>query len=256
MFIDTHTHIYLEKFDEDRDTCIKLAIDAGVEKLYLPNIDISTIEQIKHCVEKYPNQCIPMLGLHPCSVSGNYQKDLKILEEELDANPYVAVGEIGLDYYWSKDLIAEQKIAFQKQIEWASSRALPIVIHSRDSLDDCIAMVKECKDASLRGIFHCFSGSLKQAESIIELGFLMGIGGVVTFKNSGLAEVVCDIPIEYLVLETDAPFLAPHPHRGKRNDSQFIPIIAERIADVKNIKLSEVAKKTTENALALFGNSK
>jgi len=256
MFIDTHTHIYLEKFDKDRETCIKEALDAGVEKLYLPNIDLSSIEQIKRCIESYPDLCIPMMGLHPCSVSSEYEDVLKTLETELDSYPYVAVGEIGLDYYWSKDLIEEQKIAFQRQIEWACSRSLPIIIHSRDSLDDCIDMIDQCTDNSLTGIFHCFSGTVEQAERIIKLGFLMGIGGVVTFKNSGLADVVSKIPIEYLVLETDAPFLAPHPFRGKRNEPKFIPIIAEKIAEAKDMELVDVERKTTENALLLFGHSK
>jgi len=252
MFIDTHTHIYLEKFDEDRESCINEALNAGVKRMYLPNIDVSSIAQIKKCIQKYPEQCIPMMGLHPCSVTKEYEHILKTLETELDSYPYVAVGEIGLDYYWSKDLIEEQKQAFQKQIQWASIRSLPIIIHSRDSLDDCIDMIEQFDDKNLKGIFHCFSGSLEQAERIIKLGFLMGIGGVVTFKNSGLSEVVAEIPLDYLVLETDAPFLAPHPNRGKRNESKFIPIIAEKIAAIKNIEQSEVAEKTSSNANQIF----
>lgn len=252
MFIDTHTHIYLKKFDEDRETCINEAVNAGVKRMYLPNIDVSSVEQIKDCIKNYPDQCIPMMGLHPCSVTKEYEEILKTLEAELDSYPYVAVGEIGLDYYWSKDLVAEQKKAFEKQIEWAVTRSLPIIIHSRDSLDDCIDMVERSGGENLKGIFHCFSGTIEQAERIIKLGFLMGIGGVVTFKNSGLSEVVAEIPLDHLVLETDAPFLSPHPFRGKRNESKFIPLIAEKIAVVKNVEVTTVAKQTTINADKLF----
>ncbi len=252
MFIDTHTHIYLEKFDEDRATCMQLAKEEGVDKLYLPNIDVKSISQVKACVLDYPDMCVPMMGLHPCSVFGDYKDVLQVIKSELDSYPYIAVGEVGLDFYWSKEFIKEQEIAFQTQIEWGIENQLPVIIHSRDSLDECIQMIKQNAHEDLTGIFHCFTGTLDQAMQIIDLGFLIGIGGVVTFKNSGLDKVVVDIPTEHLVLETDAPFLTPHPHRGKRNESKYIPLIAQKICDIKKISIEELAAQTSENAKLLF----
>lgn len=252
MFIDTHTHIYLEKFDEDRPTCIENAIQSGVDRMYLPNIDSKSIPQVQKTVKEYPDYCIPMMGLHPCSVKADYIKELNIIHQEAKARSYVAIGEIGLDYYWSKDFIEEQKIAFRTQIEWAIEMSLPIVIHSRDSIDDCISIVREYAHTNLTGIFHCFTGTRDQANAIIELNFLMGVGGVLTFKNAGLDKVIADVSLEHLVLETDAPYLAPHPHRGKRNESKFVPLIAQKLAEVQSIEVEEVARITTQNSISLF----
>jgi len=252
MFIDTHTHIYVEKFDDDRAECIDQAIEAGVSKLYMPNIDSKYIAAMRQTQKEYPEVCIPMMGLHPCSVDGDYEKELELIHRELTSHPYVAVGEVGLDYYWSRDHMNEQQAAFKIQIEWSNELTLPLIIHSRDSLDECIEMVRANKSVALTGIFHCFSGTIQQAKAIIDLGFYIGIGGVVTFKNSGLADVVKDIPLEYIVLETDAPYLTPHPYRGKRNEPKYIPIIADKIAELHHISIEELAKITTATAKKIF----
>ncbi len=252
MFIDTHTHIYAEKFDEDRDACIRAALDAGVTKLYMPNIDSKYIKVMRQTEAAHPDVCIPMMGLHPCSVGANYTEELAIIHEELVSHDYAAVGEVGLDYYWSREFEQQQQDAFLQQIRWANDASLPLIIHSRDSLDDCIDMVRDHKTDSLSGIFHCFSGTVQQAEAIIDLGFYIGIGGVVTFKNSGLGEVVKQISLDRIVLETDAPYLAPHPFRGKRNEPKFIPLIAEKIAELHQLPVAEVASITTATAEAIF----
>jgi len=252
MFIDTHTHIYIEKFDKDRDACIHAALDAGVTKLYMPNIDSTYIKAMRETHEAYPDVCIPMMGLHPCSVANHYKEELTIIREELLSHSYAAVGEVGLDYYWSREFEKEQQYAFLQQIKWANEMHLPLIIHSRDSLDDCISMVKENKADTLSGIFHCFSGTVEQAEAIISLGFYIGIGGVVTFKNSGLGEVVKHIPIDKIILETDAPYLAPHPFRGKRNEPKYLPIIAEKIAALHQLPIQDLAKITTKTAESIF----
>jgi TatD DNase family protein len=202
---------------------------------------------------KYPKQCFAMMGLHPCSVEGDYKTVLAEIERHLFARKFVAVGEIGLDYYWSKEFIEEQKDAFRIQCRWAIDLDIPIIIHARESLDDLIQIVREeKKDEKLRGIFHCFGGTLEQARQIIELGFWMGIGGVLTYKKSGLAEIVKDIPLEWLVLETDAPYLTPVPHRGKRNESGYLRFVAEKLAEIKGISLEQLAKITSENAHKIF----
>jgi len=252
MFIDTHTHIYLEKFDLDRDICITEAKALGVEKLLMPNIDLNSISQIDHCLDKYPDVCYPMLGLHPCSVNIEFASILDDIYSRIPDYRLVAIGEIGLDYYWSQEYIKSQKKAFITQIEWANKLKLPIVIHSRDSIDDCIEIVKRHKNEDLTGVFHCFTGSLNQANQIIEMGFYLGIGGVVTFKNSGLDKVVEQLPLDKLILETDAPYLAPHPHRGKRNEPKYIPLIAAKIAELKKVDIPELANISTKNALQLF----
>jgi TatD DNase family protein len=202
---------------------------------------------------KYPERCFAMMGLHPCSVEADYKLFLTEIEKQLFARKFVAVGEIGLDYYWSKEFVEQQKDAFRMQCRWAIELDLPIIIHARESLDDLIQIVKEeKKDERLRGIFHCFGGSIEQAQKIIQLGFWMGIGGVLTYKKSGLDEIVKDIPLEWLVLETDAPYLTPVPHRGKRNESAYLRFVAEKLAEVKGISLEELATITTENTLRIF----
>jgi TatD DNase family protein len=250
--IDTHTHLNLEDFKNDIATVIGRAKQEGVRKFYLPNIDSSSIDDMLQLEQQFPGECIAMMGLHPCSVKENYKQELQLVEQWLGKRTFAAVGEIGLDYYWDKTFIAEQKEAFQLQIEWALHYNIPIVIHSRDSLQDCIDIVKQNQKGKLRGIFHCFGGSLEEANQIMDLGFLMGIGGVVTYKKSGLTEVLKDIPLNSLVLETDAPYLTPVPFRGKRNEPAYLKYVVEKIAEAKNVSIAEVSKITSANAQNLF----
>lgn len=251
-YIDTHTHLYDEQFNDDRAATIQKAIDNGVNKMYLPNCDSSTINSMMQLAKDYPTNCFPMMGLHPCYVKENYQEELAIVADYLSKEKFYAVGEIGLDYYWDTTFKEQQIEAFSLQIDWALKYDLPIVIHSRESLQDCIDIVKSKQDGKLKGIFHCFGGSKYEAEQIIDLGFYLGIGGVVTFKNSKLPEVLKNVDLKHLVLETDAPYLSPTPYRGKRNESSYIPLIAEKLADIHETDISNVATITTENALAIF----
>lgn len=253
MYIDTHAHLYASQFDQDRDAMMARAVQGGVEQFFLPNIDVPSIEPMLALEAAFPGRCHAMMGLHPCSVDGDFEQSLATVKAWLDKRSFCAVGEIGLDYYWSLDHVEEQKEAFRIQSRWAQELDLPIVIHARDSLDDLIDLVGELKTDNFRGIFHCFGGSLAQAEQIIELGFLLGIGGVLTFKKANLGAVIEHIGLEHLVLETDAPYLSPVPYRGKRNESAYIPIIAQRLAEVKGMSVEDVAEQTTANALALFG---
>ena len=250
--IDTHAHLYDEQFSADIAEIISRARANGVEKVYLPNCDSTTIPAMMALTEQYPGYCIPMIGIHPCYVKESYEAELKVMQEWLDKASFAAIGEIGLDYYWDQTFVAAQKDAFRRQIDWALERALPIVIHSRNATQDCIDIVREKQNGQLKGIFHCFGDDLNAAEQIIDLGFKLGIGGVVTFKNSTLPEVLRAIDLEHLVLETDAPYLAPVPYRGKRNESSYIPLIAQKIADIKEVPLSVVAERTTKTAEALF----
>lgn len=251
--IDTHTHLYSEEFNEDRDAMLQRAINNGVQRFYLPNVDEESIEGMLALEQAYPNHCFAMMGLHPCSVTADYKAQLARIEALLRARPYCAVGEIGLDYYWSRELIEEQKDAFRIQCQWAIELDIPIVIHGRDSLEDLISIIREYKSTRLRGIFHCFSGSQQQANIITGLGFHLGIGGVLTFKNSRLAKFIHEIPLEYIVLETDSPYLTPEPHRGKRNESAYVSIVAQRLADLYGMSYEAVAAQTTANALRIFG---
>jgi TatD DNase family protein len=251
--IDTHAHLYANQFSGDRDAMIKRAIGQNIQQFVLPNIDLASIPGMLELEKEYPNRCFATMGLHPCSVEDNYIEVLNQMEKWLRERPFVAVGEIGLDYHWSKTHVKEQKDAFRIQCRWAMELDLPIIIHARDSMDDLIDLVTELKtDERLRGIFHCFGGSIEQANRIMELGFWMGIGGVITYKKSGLDQVVKDIPLEYLVLETDAPYLAPVPFRGKRNETAYTHYIADKLADAKGISLEEVAKATSQNAANIF----
>ncbi|MBN3584451.1 TatD family hydrolase [Algoriphagus aestuarii] len=250
--IETHAHIYSTKFDSDRDQVIEDIREAGIERVYMPNVDVETIDAMLDCEQKYPDLCIPMMGLHPCDVKEDFQSQLYQMEDWLNKRPFAAVGEIGLDLYWDKTFFEQQKEALKIQISWAKERNLPIVLHCRDSMDETIQIIKEEQDGTLQGIFHCFTGTLEQANEIINLGFLLGIGGVSTFKNGGLDQVIPHFKLENLVLETDSPYLAPVPFRGKRNSPAYLPIIAEKIGDFLAISKEEVAKKTKENALNLF----
>lgn len=253
QIIDTHTHLYLEDFREDIDEVINRANKEGVTKFYLPNIDSSSINDLLRLEKKFPDQCVAMMGLHPCSVKDNYKTELKLVEEWLKKRPFAAVGEIGLDYYWDQTFVNEQKEAFHLQIEWAIEHNLHIVIHSRNSLQDSIDISKQHQNGKLRGIFHCFGGTLNEAKQIIELGFLLGIGGVATYKKAGLAEILKEIPVAHIVLETDAPYLTPVPFRGKRNEPAYLKYVIEKIAEIKQLSSFEVIEATTVNAQNLFG---
>lgn len=255
MLIDTHTHIYLDQFREDRGDTIKRAVQNGVERFYLPNIDSSSIESMLQLEASEPKRCFAMMGLHPCSVKANYKEELAVVEEWLNKRSFCAIGEIGIDLYWDKTFIEEQKDAFRTQINWAKKIDIPIVIHSRNSTKEVIEVLTTEKDEKLRGIFHCFGGSVEEAEAIIDLGFLLGIGGVLTYKKSGLDQTMEAVSLEHVVLETDSPYLAPVPFRGKRNESSYIKHIAEKLASVKNISLDEVGAITSQNALKVFGHA-
>jgi len=252
MLIDTHAHLYAKQFDEDREDMLNRAQKVGIQRFYLPNIDSSSIEAMLELETTHPDKCFAMMGLHPCSVKENYEDELAIVEQWLGRRSFCAVGEIGIDLYWDKTLLEEQKDAFRRQIAWAKDLRVPIVIHARDALDIIIKIVQEEKDERLQGIFHCFGGTLEQAQAIMDLEFYMGLGGVLTYKKAALDEVVNNIPLEHLVLETDAPYLAPTPKRGKRNESAYMSFIAQKLADIKKMPLDEIAKITTKNALKVF----
>lgn len=252
ILVDTHTHLYLDDFDADWREVVDSAIESGVKYMLLPRIDSKTFEDQKKLSEFYPDNCLSMVGLHPTSVNADFEKELVIIENELRSSHYVAIGEIGIDLYWDQTFKEQQKEAFRRQLMWAKEFELPVSIHMRDSFNDIYQIVKEEKTSALNGIFHCFTGTLEESEKIVELGFKMGLGGILTFKNAGLAEVVKDIPMEHLVLETDAPFLSPVPFRGKRNESKYLVQIAKKLAEIKGITLTEVAEMTTANAASVF----
>ncbi|MBK9190662.1 MAG: TatD family hydrolase [Crocinitomicaceae bacterium] len=251
--IDTHTHLFSKEFEADRDIVIKNAIQSGVSKMLLPNVDLESIEAMHLVSEKYPDVCFPMMGLHPCSVKENWQDELAVVKSWLDKKTYCAVGEIGIDLYWDKTTLSYQQKAFRQQIIWAKEKKLPVVIHVREAFEETFEIVDELNDENLSGVFHCFTGNIDQANHIVSYGnFKLGIGGVVTFKNGGLDKVLPDIDLKHLVLETDSPYLAPVPHRGKRNESAYLRIIAEKLAVTKGVSIEEVETVTNQNALALF----
>ena len=254
MLIDTHTHLYSSKFEEDRDTVIQNCLENGIQKLLLPNIDSEYTESMLALSKRHPKICFPMMGIHPCSIQPNtFEAELKHAKDWLDKETFIAVGEIGIDLYWDKSTLEIQQFAFREQTKWAKEMQLPIVIHARDSFDEIFEIVDELNDENLTGVFHCFTGNLKQAQHIIDYGgFKMGIGGVVTFKNSGLDKIVKDVDLQHFVLETDSPYLAPTPHRGKRNESSYLTLVAEKMADIYNCSLPEIAEITTQNALEIF----
>ncbi len=253
MYIDTHTHIYLNDFDEDRKGIISECLDTGVNKLLLPNIDKSTMADVIKTCEVYKGVCFPMVGLHPCYVKDSYENDLDYLKPIIKSINTIAIGEIGIDLYWDKSNLEIQRKAFITQINWAKEFNLPIVIHARDSYNEIFEVLDQLNDENLKGIFHCFSSSLKNAERILKYGgFKLGIGGVVTFKNSGLDKVVKDIDIKNIVLETDSPYLTPTPFRGTRNKSSYIPIIANKLSDIYQVSSEEIGKITSKNAKEIF----
>lgn len=251
--IDTHAHIYLADFDEDRQAMMERADKAGITRILMPAIDSATHENMLNTAIQFPGKCMSMMGLHPCSVLGNYVDELNMIEGYLAKNKFIAIGETGLDFYWDLTYKDQQYDAFQWQIKWALQYDLPIVIHSRNSIDESIDIIKKNQRGNLKGVFHCFSGSGQQAQQIIDLGFYLGIGGVVTFKNAGLDIVMKDFDMKYVILETDAPYLAPVPFRGKRNEPAYISYVAQKLADIKSISIDEIAAVTTANAQKLFG---
>ncbi|HEX3168835.1 MAG TPA: TatD family hydrolase [Chitinophagaceae bacterium] len=252
MIIDTHSHIYLPEFRDDLDQMLTRAENEAINLILMPAIDNETHQSMLEIEAQYPGKSLSMMGLHPCSVKEGYKQELKIVEEYLEKRRFVAVGETGLDFYWDRTFTKEQYASFQIQIELAKQYNIPVVIHSRNSIDDCIKVIRENQQGNLKGVFHCFSGNEQQAKEIIALGFYLGIGGVVTFKNSGLDKVMVDIDIKNIVLETDAPYLAPVPFRGKRNECSYLRYVVEKLAQIKNIAKEEVAKMTTKNAKELF----
>jgi TatD DNase family protein len=251
--IDTHAHVYDAKFDQDRPEMIQRAKDAGITKILMPNCAAETVDAMLACEQQFPNYCIPMMGLHPCYVSDfTLDAEIKTVEKWLANKTFCAVGEIGLDYYWDKNFVAEQQKAFRHQIELALQYKLPIVVHSRDSNEDCIAIVQEYISKGLRGVFHCFSGTLQQAQQLTDIGFYLGIGGVLTYKKSGLSEIISTINTKYLLIETDSPYLAPSPHRGKRNEPAFTTFVAQQLADIHQTSVEKMIEITTQNANLLF----
>ena len=250
--IDTHAHLYSEEFQVDIDLVMDRAQKAGVSKMYLPAIDSSETESMMALEQKYPGVCIAMMGLHPCYVKENVALELEHVRSWLDKRDFVAIGEIGLDFYWDKTFTHQQYEAFDIQMQWALELNRPIVIHTRNAMQETINRVKPFAQKGLKGIFHCFSGSTESAKQIIDLGFLLGIGGVITYKNAGLPEVLENVNLEHLVLETDAPYLTPVPFRGKRNESSYLSFIITKLAEVKGISEEEVARITTLNAEMIF----
>ncbi|MBN1651640.1 MAG: TatD family hydrolase [Bacteroidales bacterium] len=252
-FIDTHSHIYLQEFDQDRTSVVENALNEGVKEILLPNVDSGSIDSMLRLCKAFPENCFPMMGLHPTSVKENVEDELAIVEKLLKEHTFIAIGEIGIDLYWDKTFLAEQEEAFRYQVRLAKKHNLPIVIHSRDSFDELFALMDELYTPELKGVFHCFTGNENQAQKIIsDYNFKLGIGGVLTFKNSGLADQIKNIDLSHLILETDAPYLAPVPYRGKRNQPVYIPLIAQKLAEVKKISIEEIAEITTKNAKELF----
>jgi len=252
MIIDTHSHIYLPEFGEDRNSMLSRAENEGIRLILMPAIDNETHLSMLEIEAQYPGKCLSMMGLHPCSVKEGYEQELKTVKEYFEKRRFVAVGETGLDFYWDRTFTKEQYESFQIQIELAKQYDIPVVIHSRNSIDECIKVIKENQQGNLKGVFHCFSGNEKQAKEIIDLGFYLGIGGVVTFKNSGLDKVMADFELKNVVLETDAPYLAPVPFRGKRNECSYLKYVIDKLAEIKDVEKDEIANITTKNAKELF----
>jgi len=253
MIIDTHTHLFNPEFDNDRVEVIERAIKNRVKYMLLPNVDVETIDRLKENAQLYPENCLPLMGIHPCSVNENYKASLDIVEQELFSNKYFGVGEIGLDLYWDKTFKDEQAEAFTTQLKWAQQLNLATSMHTRDATYWAIELIKKEKLEGLKGVFHWFTGSLEEANEIIKLGFSLGIGGVVTYKNTNLRETLKKIPIEHIVLETDAPYLSPVPHRGKRNEPGYLKEVVQVLSEVYHCSVGEIELKTSENAMNVFG---
>lgn len=254
LFTDTHTHLYSEAFEEDRKDMVARAIQSGVSTMLLPNIDVSSIGPLTALINEWPENIFGMMGLHPCSVGPDVEKQLSIIKNELYTGDYLAVGEMGMDLYWDSTYLEEQKHAFKTQVAWAKELDLPVVLHVRDAFDEVFQLMDEVNDDRLRGVFHCFAGGEPEIKRICDYGnFYFGIGGVITYKKSGLSEVSAMIPEELLLLETDSPYLPPTPHRGKRNESAYLTHIAQRLADARQVSLERIAEVTSSNASRLFG---
>lgn len=250
--IDTHTHLYDAASIQEQDDNVQRALDAGISKMYMPNCDSHTLAPMMAIAAKYPQHCLPMIGLHPCYVKDNYEAELAIMQQQLTTHNFAAIGEVGLDFYWDRSHDAQQKIAFEQQIDWALQYHLPVIIHSRSSTKECIDIIKKKQNGQLTTLFHCYSGTLAEAQEIIALGGYLGIGGVVTYKKTNLPEILSVIGLAHIVLETDAPYLAPVPYRGKPNESAYLPLIAQKIADIFHTSLQQVADITTANAQKIF----
>ena len=251
MIIDTHCHIFLPEFENDRDEVIQNALKTGISGFVLPNVDSSTVESLNQLAAAYPKRMFPLMGLHPTSVEEDYKKELDIIRSYLDQGTYYGIGEIGMDLYWDKSFVKEQEDAFTTQLRWAQELDLPVVIHIRDSFYETVRAINSV-GGQHRGIFHCFTGTIEEAQIAIDLGFHLGIGGVLTFKNSGLDQVVANIDPQHLVIETDAPYLAPHPKRGKRNEPAYLSYTLNKLADTLNLHRDQIAEQTSLNAQKIF----
>lgn len=254
QFIDTHTHLYLEDFDHDRQEMIKRAISRGIHRFLLPNIDQDSVKPLLQLCEDFPANCFPMIGLHPTSVKEDWQKQLSHFKEQLKYHPetFIAIGEIGLDFYWDKSFATQQLEALRKQFDWAKQMQKPVAIHTREAFPEMLTEIQKAQNGSLKGVLHCFTGTLEEAKKAVDLGFYLGIGGVLTYKKSSLPEIVKHLPVERLILETDAPFLPPVPYRGKRNESAYLFETAVKLAAILEIELDKLAEITTQNANELF----
>ena len=252
-YIDTHCHLFLSEFEQDRDEAIQRALKSGVSKFLLPNVDSSTMEDLLSLTRQYSRYCYPMAGLHPSSVEEDFEDELSFLKDQFKVNRFYGVGEIGLDVYCDKTFMEEQITAFKEQLGWAIDMDLPAIIHIRNSFDEVFKAIEDVHQSGLRGIFHCFTGTVHQANRAIELGFSLGIGGILTFKNAGLDRTLQDIDLKHLVLETDSPYLSPVPKRGKRNEPAFLPYIAKKLAEIKNLDVHQIAEETSKNAVKIFG---
>ncbi|MBP1677906.1 MAG: hydrolase, TatD family [Bacteroidetes bacterium] len=251
--IDTHSHIYSEEFDADRNEVIERARNAGVEHIVLPNIDSESLPRMLALESNYPGYCHAAIGLHPTSVKENYEQELNIVKSELERRAYVAIGEVGIDLYWDRTFYAEQVRAFQQQLAWALNYELPIIIHVRDAFGETLEALEPFRNKGLRGVFHSFTGTLDDARKIIDFtGFYLGINGIATFKNSALKDVLPNIELKHLLLETDSPYLAPSPYRGKRNESSYVEIVAEKLSDIYSVEKTEIVRQTNENSFSLF----
>jgi TatD DNase family protein len=253
LLTDTHTHLYYETDLDKQNQLMERCFAFNVERLFLPNVDVKSIAMIDDLVKRYPENCFAMAGLHPCDVKEDYQEQLVAIFSSIVNRNIYAIGEIGIDLHWDKTTLSIQQDAFKKQINWAKDLGLPIVIHCRDAFDEVFEVLDSEKDEKLRGIFHCFTGDLAQARRAIDLNFYLGIGGVITYKKAGLDLVLVDVPLEYIVLETDSPYLAPVPYRGKPNESSYLIHIAQKVADIYGVSLDEVAAVTTANSKKIFG---
>jgi len=250
--IETHAHIYDEVFTDDREEMLNRAFAAGISEIWMPNCASETIAGMMDLAKKYPSQCRPMMGLHPCYVKGDFEKELYIIEEWLNKEKFIAIGEIGVDLFWDKTFIQQQEVAFLTQCALAKKHNLWIDIHSRNAFWETVALIEKNADSNLKGIFHCFTGTLEEAQKAIELNFLLGIGGVATFKNGGLDKILPHIDLKHIVLETDAPYLAPVPYRGKRNEPIYLQMIAQKVADMMQVSVGAVIEQTSLNATKLI----